>query len=80
VKKLLIAIGVGTGLATLLGGGFIAWALDAYRADPLAQARALNDSRVVISGRDGFIGWTQKKSMLMMRTILRFAGESHQLR
>jgi len=55
VKKLLIAIGVGTGLATLLGGGFIAWALDAYRADPLAQARALNDSRVVISERDGFI-------------------------
>ena len=55
MKKLLIAIGVGTGLATLLGGGFIAWALDAYRADPLAQARALNDSRVVISERDGFI-------------------------
>ena len=55
MKKLLIAIGVGTGLATLLGSGFIAWALDAYRADPLAQARALNDSRVVISERDGFI-------------------------
>jgi hypothetical protein len=55
VKKVLIVIGAGLGLATLLGGGLIAWALDAYRADPLAQARALNDSRVVISERDGFL-------------------------
>lgn len=55
MKKLLIAIGVGIGLATLLGGGFIAWALDVYSADPLAQARALNDPRVVISERDGFL-------------------------
>ncbi|WP_409190987.1 alpha/beta hydrolase [Bradyrhizobium sp. RDM4] len=55
MKKLLIAIGVGVGVVALLGGGFIAWALDAYRADPLAQTRALNDSRVVISERDGFL-------------------------
>jgi hypothetical protein len=55
VKKVLIVIGAGLGLATLLGGGFIAWAIDAYGADPLAQARALNDSRVVISERDGFL-------------------------
>lgn len=55
MKKVLIVVGVGIGFATLLGGGFIAWALDAYRADPLAQARALNDSRVVISERNGFL-------------------------
>jgi hypothetical protein len=55
VKKLLIAIGAGVGVVTLLGGGFVAWALDAYRADPLAQARALHDPRVVISELDGFL-------------------------
>jgi hypothetical protein len=55
VKKVLIVIGVGIGLAAFLGGGFIAWALDAHRADPIEQASALKDPRVVISEHDGFL-------------------------
>jgi len=55
VKNILIAIGVGVGLASLLGCGLVVWALDTYKADPVAQASALNDPHVAISEHDGFL-------------------------
>ncbi|RXH14683.1 alpha/beta fold hydrolase [Bradyrhizobium guangzhouense] len=55
MKKVLIAIGIGIGLSALLGCGFVSWALDSYKAEPIAQAGALNDPGVVISERDGFL-------------------------
>jgi len=55
VKKLLIAIGVGIALSTLLGCGFVSWAMDTYKAEPIAQVSALNDPDVVISEGDGFL-------------------------
>ena len=55
MRKVLIAVGAGIGLATFLGCGFVLWALDTYKAEPIAEASALNDPGVVISERDGFL-------------------------
>ncbi|MBR1086661.1 alpha/beta fold hydrolase [Bradyrhizobium manausense] len=55
MRTALVAIGVGLGLATLLGCGFVVWALDTYKAEPIAEASALNDPGVVIGERDGFL-------------------------
>ncbi|MCG2630224.1 alpha/beta hydrolase [Bradyrhizobium sp. WYCCWR 13023] len=55
MKKVLIAIGIGVGLSTFLGCGFVSWALDTYKAEPITQISALNDPGVVISERDGFL-------------------------
>lgn len=55
MKKVLIAIGIGIGLSTLLGCGFVSWALASYEAEAIAQVSALNDPGVVISERDGFL-------------------------
>ena len=46
MRKVLIAVGAGIGLATFLGCGFVLWALDTYKAEPIAEASALNAQKV----------------------------------